>query len=256
MHRNITGTLIRIISDRLALSLTLVIAAGIALSGCAPATSGQTPSGKKVVLEAADEPSFEIAGISVLPVATEEKTLPFVATPSFAPAESPCLERSTKSKQWTTANDQVLTTLKRSEKQVSAALLMWLQSELPDDVPTSDLSRWRATPDDQTVMIRHFNTDDVRFTDAQTCITDTVQMLPDDGAVVTTLFGATGFSARSKSPMDPETIKGLKKLAQKKRMRVKPVPTYPRAKDAKGRPAFKKGKALFMAPDGTLVFGK
>ena len=241
-------------------NLLLVAVTGCFLTvgqaGCGASEPVKTSAPKKVTQTAADEPPFEVAAIHILPKATEDRILPFVSTSNGTPIETPCLVRSKKSKQWTTTNRQVLNTLRQNQGRISAALMTWLAADAPDALPASEVAGWKAVLYEETAMIRHFATDDVRFATPQNCITDTVRMLPQGNEVITTLFGVTGFSLLSPSPMHPDTVKALKNMAQKKRIHIKTVPTFQRARDAQGKPMFKKGKPLFEAPDGTLVLKK
>ena len=232
------------------LTSVVVVAMGAGCSSSAPDTDS---SRQKMVLAAEDEPTFEVAAIYPLEQATQDGTLPFIALPGGAPMETPCLERSRKAKQWTTANPEVIEALTSKAAEISDSLMKWIQAELADDESRSAMSSWRAEVYDNAMVVRHFNTDDVRFSADQLCITDNLHMLPADREVVTTLLGATAFSVLSETAMDPAAVKAVVQAGRKNRMQVKPVPTFPRATDEKGKPMFRKGRALFVAPDGTLV---
>lgn len=235
----------------------MIAASAMALAGlvgCSPAAPVDTnATGKNVVLKAADEPEFEVAAIIPLARATENRTLPFVADESGAPLETPCLERSTKAKQWTTSNVKVQSALRDSKAQISQAVLAWIQEALADGNPIAGMGNWQVGLYEETVLIRHFATNDVRFNAEQTCITESIRTLPVDREVVTTLFGATGFSVVSPSPMDLDMVKAITKAGRKLRVQIKPVPTYPRARDENDKPISNNGIPLFEAPNGTLV---
>ena len=214
------------------------------------------PPAAPVPMAAGDEPSFVIAGFEALEEASTASTLPYFSTAGGRPSETPCIA-ALKDKDavvWDTANPDVVGSIEANVLPIKAGILRWVVTALAREEDRSVVSAWQLDIDELTV--RHLTGDRVRLDAAQQCFADGSMMLPAGARVVTTLFGAKKILVRSSIPMDKALVNQMKARAKKQNLQLSSVMTYKRATDEKGRPLFRKGKPLFVAPSGLQVLQK
>lgn len=223
---------------------------------CSPAKPVNTVTGSLFYEKTATEPEFEIGSFHTLGAATQQSMIPYLGQKDGSLVETPCFEGNRKARQWKTQNSSIIETLEMRKDEVSSAVLEWFKAQLETPPSNAVLSNWSVSIDAENVLIRHAKNEDVALAEDQQCFTEKIRALPNGSKVVTTLFGATKFNITSRAPLDFQEVKQLRNGIRKAGAKLHSLPSYNRAKDKKGRPIFKKGKPMFEAPNGILVFKK